>query len=160
MFLVGIIGFTIDAWPSFTGKELFVPLWAWVVIALSGILIAQFLAFYKVRQQREALQKQLAQLRDELLGKLSVNNLHFGFGKLSEGSIDVQPGIRLLNSASTAIRYNVTEISAIVSNRAISSPMLRMRTGVIQSGKERLFLYAVIPELVPQTLRVMLAEAP
>ncbi len=147
MLAIAIIGFLKDASPSFTGQELSIPVWVWLAIAFSGIPIAQFLAFHKVRKQREALQKQLDQLRDELLGNLSVNNLYFGFGKLSEDSIDVQPGIRLLNSASVAIRYNVTEISAIVSNRAISNPMLRMRTGVIQSGNERLFLYAVITDV-------------
>ena len=140
--LLTISGAALD---SQTGDQWFIPIWGWVALSLVGLFIAQFLAFHTVRGQREVLQKQLDRLRDELLGNLSLNRLHFGFGKMVEDEIEVQPGLYLLNSASIAVQYKVTDITAIVSNRAVSNPEIRVQTGIIQSGKERLFLYAVIP---------------
>ena len=49
-----------------------VPLWAWLIIMFVGFSIAQFLAFHKVRIQRDELQRQLSkkarvkEIRDKL----------------------------------------------------------------------------------------------
>lgn len=147
MLVASIAGIILDIAQSAQRHDPLLPLWAWILIGVSGIPIAQFLAFHKVRVQRDERQAQLDRIRDSLLGNLSVDNLHFGFGDITESSFSVQPAIRLLNSADIPVKYNVTAITAVVSGRTAENPLLRMRTGVIPSGLSRLFLYAAIPDV-------------
>lgn len=59
----GAAGLAIDAAPRFTGDELTVPPWVWLVVAVAGILIAVFLAFHDLRASRD---QRIGELEDEL----------------------------------------------------------------------------------------------
>ena len=53
--MISIAGGTIGTVLSIQ-RDLDIPIWVWVVIVLVGLFVAQFLAFHKVRVQRDALQ--------------------------------------------------------------------------------------------------------
>ena len=59
----GAVGLGINALPGFTGDELDIPVWVWVLVAAAGIPISQFLAFHDVRTGRDT---EIEKLRAEL----------------------------------------------------------------------------------------------
>ena len=146
MLAAGILGIGLDIFPSIQEHDQILPLWVWLSLALSGIPIAQFLAFNKVRGQRNAIQAEIDRIRDGLLGNLALDRLHFGFGAESDTEVSVQPGFVMVNSADIAIRFKVSEFFASVRNRTVKLNVL-IDSGIIPSGRERLFLYATIPEV-------------
>ncbi len=54
--MIGIAGSAIGVILTIQ-RELNIPIWVWVAIGLVGLFIAQFLAFHKVRGQRDALKQ-------------------------------------------------------------------------------------------------------
>jgi hypothetical protein len=61
----GIIGIILNIW-----QRLVVPVWAWVVIIIVGLIIAQFLAFHELRRKQAKPPKNWIDVHKAKTGKL------------------------------------------------------------------------------------------
>ena len=92
----GIIGFLVELLgiiSGASGNTILLPYWAWVIIGIMALIWAQFLAYHKVREQRDEARSEVAGAISELesniiiLGGQSINMATL-FWKIGESFLD------------------------------------------------------------------------
>lgn len=74
-FLVGLLGIVSGA----SGNTILLPYWVWVSIGIIALIVAQFLAYHKVRRQRDEARNEVGSVISELesetisVGEQSIN---------------------------------------------------------------------------------------
>jgi len=90
-----------------SGKTILLPYWAWLIIGLTALMVAQFLVYYEIRRQRDPIESAVSELESSIisLGGQSTNmaNLLWRLGHLFLTGIDpdsIYPTLRAIYQGS------------------------------------------------------------
>jgi hypothetical protein len=60
-----VAGGTLSAISNVSGKAILLPYWAWLIIGIIALVVAQFLVYHNVRKQRDSARNEIAKLKQE-----------------------------------------------------------------------------------------------
>lgn len=132
---------------SQTVDEGFVPFWGWVAIGLFGLFVAQFLAFQKVRGQREVLKQQIDGLLDTPMLDFSGINYVPLLNRTDSSRADFDISLLFDNIGSVRLRYEVQSLSIELTGKTANNPKFNNKGGVILPAKQSRFYYPLIPDV-------------
>jgi hypothetical protein len=120
------------------GNTILLPYWAWVIIGIVALIVAQFLAYHKVREQRDGVRNEVASVISELesdiisLGGQSINIARL-FWRLGQRFLEGM----FPNSISSSIGTIFQEANADECNKAEQNLMSELRLSQLIHDEQR-----------------------